>query len=157
VTPLPQLDDVDRHLIELLSVNGRASNVALARELGLTEATVRKRLERLFSAGVVRVIAVTDPAVLGYTVDAVIGLNVVPGRQTDVARKLAALPNVRYMAHAAGRFNVICEGVFRGPQDLQAFLGEVLGDLDGVTAYEVFYVLGMEKVGFAGYPGDKAD
>lgn len=146
-----QLDDVDRRLIELLAANGRSSNVALARELDITESTVRKRLDRLFSNGLVRVIAVTDPVLLGYTVDAVLGLTVVPRQQREVARRLAGLVNVRYVAHCAGRFNIIIEGVFRDPHHLNDFLVNELGALDGVTHSEVFYVLGLERVSFASH------
>jgi Lrp/AsnC family transcriptional regulator for asnA, asnC and gidA len=148
---LAQLDDVDRRLIELLAGNGRSSNVALARELDITESTVRKRLDRLFSSGVVRVIAVTDPLILGYHVDVVIGLSVMPRHQRDVARAMSALVNVRYVAHCAGRYNIIMEAVFVDPVDLNNFLINELGTLEGVTHSEVFYVLGLERVGFASH------
>jgi Lrp/AsnC family transcriptional regulator for asnA, asnC and gidA len=147
----PILDDVDHRLIELLAANGRSSNVALARELDITETTVRKRLDRLFSNGLVRVIAVTDPALLGYHVDAVFGLSVVPRHQRAVARRLAEQSNVRYVAHCAGRFNIITEAVFRDPHDLNDFLVNQLGTLDGVSHSEVFYVLGLERVAFASH------
>ena len=85
------MDELDRKIIGLLQVDGRASNAKIAREVGVSEGTVRRRLRRLIQDDVVKVIAVPNLEKLGYATTALIGLQTGPGKSDAVAEAIAQL------------------------------------------------------------------
>ena len=139
------LDDLDRRIIALLQRNGRIANLEVSRQLGVAEATVRKRLERLLEEGIIRVTAVVEPIRLGYTVRAIIGLQVEAQRIEEAAQKLAALPAVRSASVTAGTFDVVVEAAFASNDALYAFLTQELACIEGVRRTETFHVLRAVK------------
>ena len=88
------LDAVDRKIIALLQTNGRMANLEIARHLGVAEGTVRKRLERLISEGLVRIAAIVDPALFGFRVHTIIGVQADPTMASEIAGKISSLPEV---------------------------------------------------------------
>ena len=84
-------DELDRKIIEMLQRDGRASHAKMARDLGVSEGTVRRRLSKLLQDRVIRVIAIAEPEQLGYDTSAFIGLQVDPARVESVATVLAGL------------------------------------------------------------------
>ena len=98
-----EVDAVDRQLLRLLRDDGRRPNAEIARALGVSEHTVRKRLDRLRDKGVLRIIGLLDPAATGFPVDVLIGIGVRHGLVREVGRRLAAQGCVAFVGHTTGR------------------------------------------------------
>ena len=104
------LDDVGKAIVEQLQDDGRRSYATIARAVGLSEAAVRQRVTRLQEAGVIQIVAVTDPLQLGFRRQAMVGVRV-DGDVVAVADALAAMPEVDYVVITAGSFDVLVEAV----------------------------------------------
>ena len=104
------LDGVSKRIVELLQEDGRQSFVTIAREVGLSEAAVRQRVQKLIDADVMQIVAVTDPLQVGFTRQAMIGVRV-PGDVREVAEVLCAMPEVSYVVTTAGSFDLLVEVV----------------------------------------------
>lgn len=139
------MDLLDRQIIELLREDGRRSNVEIARELGVSEGTVRKRVERLVREGTLRVSAVVDPHALGYDVRALILLNVELPRVDAAARRLAQMPEVMGVYVITGGYDVAVEAVFETNEHLMAFLSEKVGRIPGVLGSHTAHILRVAK------------
>ncbi len=121
-TRAAQLDDVSKAIVEQLQEDGRRSYAEIGKAVGLSEAAVRQRVQKLTDAGVMQVVAVTDPMQLGFYRQAMIGLRC-SGDTRAIADKLAALAAVDYVVLTAGSFDimaeVVCESVRRSHQSSQ--------------------------------------
>ena len=140
-----ELDDVDRHIMKLLRHDGRLSYAHIARTVGLSEPTVRKRIDRLVHAGAIINAARINPAPIGFPIDAMIGINVVRGKVKEVGRKLAEMENVAYVAYVAGNFDIIIEAFLPHTEGLFKFLNEDLEKIDGIAGTQTWNVLRTEK------------
>jgi Lrp/AsnC family transcriptional regulator, regulator for asnA, asnC and gidA len=140
-----ELDDVDRHIMKLLRHDGRLSYAHIARTVGLSEPTVRKRIDRLVHAGAIINAARINPAPIGFPIDAMIGINVVRGKVKEVGRKLAEMENVAYVAYVAGNFDIIIEAFLPHTEGLFRFLNEDLEKIDGIAGTQTWNVLRTEK------------
>lgn len=142
------LDGIDRGILGKLREDGRRSNSQIARELGVSEATVRKRLERLRSNGVVQIIGLVNPAMSETLVDVLIGMNVLAGRSVDIAEILSQMSKVVWVAHVAGRYHLMVEVLLSDNADLVQFVSESLGPIDGILSMEVITVLSHRKLDY---------
>jgi Lrp/AsnC family transcriptional regulator, regulator for asnA, asnC and gidA len=140
-------DEIDRSIILLLQQDGRASNVEMARALGLAEATVRKRVERLLADDVIRIIAVADPAAFGLASSFQIGIQVDLAHMEEVARRLAGLPEVQAVSLVTGTFDVLIEVVLPSAEHLLSFLIDKVSSIPGVKRTETSHVLQALKRG----------
>ena len=140
-----ELDDLDRRIMKLLRHDGRLSYAHIARSVGISEPTVRKRIDRLVHAGAIINAARINPAPIGFPIDAMIGIRVVRGRVKEVGRKLAEMENVAYVAYVAGSFDVIIEAFLPHTEGLFKFLNEDLDKIDGIASTETWNVLRTEK------------
>jgi Lrp/AsnC family transcriptional regulator, regulator for asnA, asnC and gidA len=140
-----ELDDLDRRIMKLLRHDGRLSYAHIARTVGLSEPTVRKRIDRLVNAGAIINAARINPAPIGFPIDAMIGVKVVRGRVKEVGRKLAEMENVAYVAYVAGSFDIIIEAFLPHTEGLFKFLNEDLDRIDGIASTETWNVLRTEK------------
>ena len=104
----PILDDVNKRIIELLQRDGRMSYAAMAKVVGLSEAAVRQRVQRLLDSGVMQIVAVTDPLTLGFARQVMVGLKV-EGDMRSVAKTLAEIPEVDYVVICAGAYDLLAE------------------------------------------------
>ncbi len=107
-----QLDDLSKQIIEKLQQDGRRSYAGIGKAVGLSEAAVRQRVQRMVDAGVMQIVAVTDPMQLGFARQAMIGIRCT-GDTTSVAEKLAAIEAVDYVVLTAGSFDAICRSRLR--------------------------------------------
>ncbi|MEG2778979.1 MAG: Lrp/AsnC family transcriptional regulator, partial [Aurantimicrobium sp.] len=112
-----QLDDVSKAIIEQLQEDGRRSYAEIGKAVGLSEAAVRQRVQKLTEAGVMQVVAVTDPMQLGFYRQAMIGLRC-SGDTRAIADKLADLEAVDYVVLTAGSFDIMAEVVCESDEDL---------------------------------------
>lgn len=142
------LDALDRRIIDQLQDDGRRSNVAIARVLGVTEATIRNRIDRLISNGFIRIAAVIDPRKTPYLTDAMIWIRLERGLARGAGEHLAALPNVVYVAYTAGRYDMLIEALFESDDQLFEFLHGTLSKVRGVLQSETYHVLHTVKINY---------
>jgi len=139
------MDELDRKIIALLQVDGRASNAKIAREVGVSEGTVRRRLRRLIQDDVVKVIAVPNLEKLGYGTTALIGLQTGPGKSDAVAEAIATLEESHYVAVTTGAYDVFVWAGLESAEGLGNFLRTKIGRIDGVQRTETFVNLSIKK------------
>ena len=143
-TRAAQLDDVSKAIIEQLQEDGRRSYAEIGKAVGLSEAAVRQRVQKLTDAGVMQVVAVTDPMQLGFYRQAMIGLRC-SGDTRAIADKLSALDAVDYVVLTAGSFDIMAEVVCESDEDLINLLNEQIRKLEGVVSTETFVYLKLHK------------
>jgi Lrp/AsnC family transcriptional regulator, regulator for asnA, asnC and gidA len=138
------VDDVGKRLIEELQQDGRRSYAALAKTVGLSEAAVRQRVQRMVDSGLMQVVAVTDPLQVGFRRQAMIGLRV-EGDLVRVADELAKIDEVDYVVVTAGSFDILLELVCEDDDHLLRVLTERIRALPGVRDTETFVYLKLAK------------
>ena len=138
------LDDVSKGIIEQLQEDGRRSYAEIGKAVGLSEAAVRQRVQKLTDAGVMQVVAVTDPMQLGFYRQAMIGIRAT-GDTTKVAEQLSLIPEIDYVVLTAGSFDVLAEVVCESDEDLIELLNHRIRALDGVLSTETFVYLKLHK------------
>ncbi len=139
-----ELSDLDKRIIEHLQEDGRRPFTQIAGSLGVSEAAVRARTNRLVERGFLQIVGVADPEKLGFQ-QALIGVRCQPGRIVEVAEALAALAEVDYVVITAGRYDILIETVSEDNEDLLRFLDERLQRIDGVRETETFTYLRLVK------------
>ena len=139
-----QLDDVSKAIIEQLQSDGRRSYAEIGKAVGLSEAAVRQRVQKLTEAGVMQVVAVTDPMQLGFYRQAMVGIRVT-GDTTDVAEQLGKLAAVDYVVLTAGSFDILAEVVCENDDDLIELLNKQIRQIEGVQSTETFVYLRLHK------------
>ena len=137
------IDDVAKQIIEQLQEDGRRAYATIGKAVGLSEAAVRQRVQRLLDAGVMQIVAVTDPLQLGFPRQAMIGLRI-SGDLESVADSLAELDEIDYVVITAGSFDLLCEVVCRDDDHLLEILKR-LRAVDGVVSTEAFVYLKLRK------------
>ncbi len=146
------IDDSDRRLIKLLQDDAHRSSDVLAKKLGVSPATVRRRTRKLIKEDVMRIQAVLDPEKIGVPLAVVIAFDVAHESLDSVMRYLAKQPQMKWVASTTGRFDVIALGRFANTEDLSTFVQNQLLDLDGVRNSETFVTLHVEKPKFVATP-----
>jgi Lrp/AsnC family transcriptional regulator for asnA, asnC and gidA len=141
-------DDVsalDKRIIEHLQADGRRPFTQIALDLGVSEAAVRARTNRLIERGILQVVGVTDPLKLGFHQMAMIGIRCQSDRLVSVAEELAAMPEVDYVVITAGTYDLLVETVCEDNEALLRFLAERLRAIEGVRETETFVYLRLVK------------
>jgi Lrp/AsnC family transcriptional regulator for asnA, asnC and gidA len=142
------LDDINKQIIEHLQRDGRTSYAALAKTIGLSEAAVRQRVQRLLDGGMMQIVAVTDPLMLGFARQAMVGVKV-SGDLRKAAESLAAIPEVDYVVICAGGYDLLVELVCTDDDHLLRLLNDAIRTVPGVTATETFMYLKLAKQTYA--------
>jgi Lrp/AsnC family transcriptional regulator for asnA, asnC and gidA len=141
------LDPIDRQIIHILQQDGRTPNVEIARRIGISEATVRKRLERLVSTGTIKITAVPDPAKVGLSTVTFLSFDVTLAQVDQIADQLARLPEIRAIYYATGESNLIAEAWFPSSEELLRFLTQHVASIPGIKKTATSHVLGTIKDG----------
>ena len=136
-------DDVSKRIIEQLQQDGRRSYAAIGKVVGLSEAAVRQRVQRLQDNGVMQIVAVTDPLTLGFRRQAMIAIKT-DGDLEKVAGQLADMEEIDYVVITAGSFDVLAEVVCEDDDHLLEILGRVRA-VPCVTSTETFVYLKLRK------------
>jgi Lrp/AsnC family transcriptional regulator, regulator for asnA, asnC and gidA len=142
------LDAVNKQIIEHLQRDGRMSYATLARTIGLSEAAVRQRVQRLLDGGLMQIVAVTDPLTLGFARQAMVGIKV-SGDLRAAAERIAAIAEVDYVVVCAGGFDLLVELVCTDDEHLLTVLDEKVRAVEGVTSTETFMYLKLAKQTYA--------
>jgi Lrp/AsnC family transcriptional regulator for asnA, asnC and gidA len=141
------LDDVSRAIIEQLQEDGRRPYARIATAVGLSEAAVRQRVQRLLDAGIVQIVGVTDPMQVGFARQAMVGVRT-RGDTRKTADALAAFDEVDYVVVTAGSFDLLVEVVCEDDDRLLDTVSRIR-DVDGVESTETFVYLGLRKQTYA--------
>ena len=142
------LDDVDRRILEQLQRDGRMPYTQIAPAVGLSEAAVRQRVQRLIDSGAVQIVGVTDPRMIGFGRQAMIGLTV-EGDTRRVADAVAAMDEVIYVVLTAGSLDVLVEVVVEDDEHLLELLNDKIRAIEGVRDTETFVYLRIHKETYA--------
>ena len=140
-----EVSDLDKRIIEHLQADGRRPFTQIAADLGVSEAAVRARTNRLIERGILQIVGVTDPLKLGFQQMAMIGIRCESDKLVGVAEQVAEMPEVDYVVITAGTYDLIIETVSEDNEGLLRFLTEKLRSIDGVRETETFVYLRMVK------------
>lgn len=145
IRPTPaRLDEVSKAIIDQLQQDGRRSYSAIGKVVGLSEAAVRQRVQRLIDTGVMQVVAVTDPLQVGFPRAAMIGIHI-DGDVEVAADQLEAMPEVDYLVICAGGFDVMAEVVAEDDDHLLEIVNRRIRAVPGVRNTETFVYLKLRK------------
>ena len=147
------LDSINKAIIMELQRDGRRSYTAIAEKVGLSEAAVRQRVQRLTDDGVMQIVAVTDPLRLGFRRMAMVGMRI-DGDTSKVAEALSKTPEVSYVVQSGGGFDLLVEVLCEDDDHLIEVLNKTLRVFPGVRETETFMYLRLHKESYAwGVPG----
>ncbi len=142
------MDDLDIKIISRLQGDGRVSNVEIARDVGISEGTVRRRLKRLIQDEFIRVSALRDPGKMGYASEALVGVQADPCKIDQVAEDLARLDEVDWVTITTGAYDVFAWAALQSAEELGIFLRTKVGPIPGVRRTETFVNLSVKKRGY---------
>jgi len=140
-----EVSDLDKRIIEHLQEDGRRPFTQIAADLGVSEAAVRARTNRLVERGILQIVGVTDPLKLGFHQMAMIGVKCEASRLIEVAEEIASFPEVDYVVVTAGKYDILIETVCEDNEALLRFLSERLRKITGVRETETFVYLRIQK------------
>ncbi|CAM5591474.1 AsnC family transcriptional regulator [Streptomyces rimosus] len=138
------IDSVSLAIIEQLQEDGRRPYAAIGKAVGLSEAAVRQRVQKLLDQGVMQIVAVTDPLTVGFRRQAMVGINV-EGDLDPVADALTAMEEVEYVVMTAGSFDLLIEIVCEDDDHLLEMINKRIRTLPGVRTTESFVYLKLRK------------
>jgi Lrp/AsnC family transcriptional regulator for asnA, asnC and gidA len=137
-------DDVSRAIIAQLQADGRRSYAAIGHAVGLSEAAVRQRVQKLIDSGVMQIVAVTDPTQVGFARQAMVGISCT-GDVEAISAKLAGLPEVDYIVITAGSWDILVEVVVEDDDHLLRLVNRSIRSIDGIDRTETFLYLKLVK------------
>ncbi|MEM7348376.1 MAG: Lrp/AsnC family transcriptional regulator [Chloroflexota bacterium] len=126
------IDKLDYLILSHLQTDGRRSFTEIAKSLGVTEGTVRKRAARLIEEDVIRVIGLVDPHKVGFEAPAIIQVSVMPPHLKEAARAIQAFPEVSYLLMVSGDYDLMVEVRCRDREHLASFITDKLQTVPGV-------------------------
>ena len=139
------MDELDKRIIKLLQTDGRASNAKIARDVGVSEGTVRRRLRHLIQGDVIKVIAVPNLEQMGYGTAALIGIQTDPGKIDEVTNAISSLDETHYVSMTTGAYDIFAWVGLESPERLGTFLRGQIGTIPGVRRTETFVNLSITK------------
>lgn len=140
-----RLDDIDRHIISAMRADGRVAFAQIAEQLNVSAGMIRQRYNRLVELGYLKVVAATNPLMMGKRTMAMIGVRTDGQKMFDVANALEKFDEVVYIVSVSGRYDLMVEVFCRDNEDLLAFMTEKLAKVDGVRETESFIYLKILK------------
>ncbi|MEO8888280.1 MAG: Lrp/AsnC family transcriptional regulator [Jatrophihabitantaceae bacterium] len=138
------VDDTSRAIIEQLQADGRRAYATIGKAVGLSEAAVRQRVQKLIDNGVMQIVAVTDPTQTGFARQAMVAISA-SGDIEAVAEQLTKIDEVVYLVITAGSFDILAEVVVEDDAHLLQMVNHRIRSIDGVTRTESFLYLRLAK------------
>jgi len=142
--PATLIDDVSKAIIDQLQTDGRRPYATIGKAVGLSEAAVRQRVQRLLDAGVVQIAAVTNPLQVGFNRQAMIGIRV-EGDVEKIAETISAIPEISYVVITAGSVDLLAEVVCEDDDHLLDIVNKRIRLIEGVRSTETFVYLKLKK------------
>ena len=136
------IDDASRAIIEQLQQDGRRPYATIGKAVGLSEAAVRQRVQKMHDQGVMQIVAVTDPAQVGFARSAMIAINV-QGDVEAVSNQIAQLPEISYLILVTGKYDLLAECVAQDDDHLLHVTNTQIRNIPGVVSTETFVYLGL--------------
>ena len=140
-----RLDNIDQYIIDAMRKDGREAFAQIAEKLNVSPGMIRQRYNRLVELGYLKVVAVTNPLMMGMRTMALIGIHTDGHRLLQVAEEISKLDEVVYLVVVGGRYDIICEVFCRDHEDLLKFLTEKLAKISGIRETESFIHLKIVK------------
>ena len=140
----PALDDISKRIVELLQEDGRRPYAEIAREVGLSEAAARQRVQRMTEAGIIQIVAVTDPMQLGFHRMSMIGIRV-SGDPRAIAEELTTIPELAYVVVTLGTFDILVEAVCEDDEHLITLIATRIRTIPGIIHTESLLYAGLYK------------
>ena len=140
-----RLDNIDQYIIEAMRKDGREAFAQIAEKLNVSPGMVRQRYNRLVELGYLKVVAVTNPLMMGMRTMALIGIHTDGLKMLQVAEEISKIDEVVYLVLVSGRYDIVCEVFCRDHEDLLRFLTEKLAKIDGIRETESFIHLKIVK------------
>ena len=151
------LTEADKAIVSSLQEDGRRPFVNIARDIGVTEKTVRNRVRHLLDSRIIQIVAITSPAALGYHAGAMIGVTTDPGiAASEIAAVMTGIAEVDYVVVTAGRYSILVELLARDMRTLQRTIEQELGKIRGVVSLEVFpyFSIHYQQARFPAFDGE---
>jgi Lrp/AsnC family transcriptional regulator, regulator for asnA, asnC and gidA len=142
------IDEIDRRVIKILQVDGRRPNTEIARDLHVSETTIRKRVSQLVSQGLINIVAVPTPRAVGLNLSAIIGISVTLPKLKEISEELKRQKEVRYVGVSTGRYDIIVEAFFLDQQHFLDFISSKLSSMEGITGLETSMILDVVKFSY---------
>ena len=143
-----QLDSVSKEIIAQLQQDGRRSYSAIGKAVGLSEAAVRQRVQKIVDAGVMQIVAVTDPMELGFARQAMIGIRI-RGSLLEAADLVAELDEVDYVVVTSGPYDLLVEAVCESDEHLLELISQRIRSIEGIASTETFMYLKLRKQSYS--------
>ena len=140
-----RLDNIDQHIIEAMRKDGREAFAQIAEQLNVSPGMIRQRYNRLVELGYLKVVAVTNPLMMGMRTMALIGIRTDGRKMLQVAENVAKLKEVVYLVIVSGRYDIMAEVFCKDDEDMLKFLTEKLAKVDGIRETETFMHLKIMK------------
>ena len=139
------MDKLDIKIISLLQEDGISTNAGMARKVGVSEETVRRRLKRMVQEEYIKVVALPDPSKLGFGSEVLIGLQVRTDQVDQVGEALSNLNEINWVSVTTGSYDIFAWATLRSAKELSVFLRNDVGPIPGVRKMETFINLDMKK------------
>ncbi|HET7143029.1 MAG TPA: Lrp/AsnC family transcriptional regulator [Anaerolineales bacterium] len=140
-----RLDNIDQHIIEAMRKDGRVAFAQIAEQLNVSPGMIRQRYNRLVELGYLRVVAVTNPLMMGMRTLALIGIRTDGRKMLQVAENVAKIKEVVYLVIVSGRYDIMAEVFCKDDEDMLKFLTEKLAKVDGIRETETFMHMKIMK------------
>lgn len=138
------LDETNKRIVTLLQEDGRRSYVSIGKEIGLSEAAVRLRVQRMLDDGIMQIVAVTNPMDVGFKRQAMVGITV-NGDIEYVARELKEISQIDYVIITAGRFDILAEIFAEDDESMLELVNRHIRKIDGIDRTELFTYMRLES------------
>lgn len=146
------MDYIDQEIILQLQNNGRMPFTDIAKELGVSEGTIRNRVARLLEEKVIYIVAMVDPAQVGFDAPAMIGVSVDPPQIESIAETISNFTEVSYLIMVSGEFDLFVEVLCRDRDHLANFLNQKLRRVPGIVGTKTFMTLKTYKMAYGAQP-----
>lgn len=140
-----RLDNIDQYIIEAMRKDGREAFAQIAEKLNVSPGMIRQRYNRLVELGYLKVVAVTNPLMMGMRTLALIGIRTDGRKMLQVAENVAKLNEVVYLVIVSGRYDIMAEVFCKDDEDMLKFLTEKLAKVDGIRETETFMHMKIMK------------
>jgi Lrp/AsnC family transcriptional regulator, regulator for asnA, asnC and gidA len=145
VIKMTKMDNLDREIVKILQDNARLTNADIAANLHVSEATVRRRIQKLLDANVFQIRAVADPFKLGYEIIVIIGVWVDKGCLRQAEEFVCALPEARFVGVTMGSYDIMLEAWFHSMEEMGRFITDTLATVPGISKSDSFQVIRLSK------------
>jgi len=143
-----KIDAVDSEIILLLQKDGRISNTAIAKKLGIAESTVRTRLKRLIDTKIVKIVAVSSPFDLGFQVSGNFKINIDLSKKDMIMKELVAIKELWYVVLTTGGTDVDADFIVPSFDDIEALIFEKINKIDGIVKIQTSLIMQYGKHNF---------